>query len=116
MKKTTTKKTAPKKRMADGLMQGLQQAVLMRQGKLEGRRTVRVLARPAPKWTSSAIKKLRAEYNMSQPEFAALLNVKVATIRSWEQGNRIPNGTSARLLEFCADDIERVKQRYNLVS
>lgn len=93
--------------MATGLLEGLKQAVQMEEGTLEGRETKRSLSRPAPKWTKSAIKKLREEvFQMSQPVFASLLNVKTATIRSWEQGQRTPDGAAARLLEVLASDTE----------
>lgn len=41
---------------------------------------------------------------MSQPVFASLLNVKAATVRAWEQGQRVPDGAPARLLEILAGD------------
>lgn len=110
--KKTTPKTKQKKRMADGLLKGMREAVQIQKGEILGRRTIRVLSKPAPKWSKATLKKLRKKYAMSQTEFAALLNVKVATIRSWEQGNRIPDGASSRLLQFCADDIEGIKQKY----
>jgi putative transcriptional regulator len=94
-----------KSRMADGLLKGLKQAAQMERGELTGRERVRTLSRPAPKWTKHEIKRLRTEvFNMSQPVFASLLNVKAATIRAWEQGQRIPDGAAARLLEILAEN------------
>ena len=57
----------------------------------------------------SAIKRLRPKdiigirekLNVSQPVFAALLNVPVATARSWEQGKRKPSGAALRLLDIA---------------
>jgi putative transcriptional regulator len=93
------------KRMADGLLLGLQQAVDMKSEKIKGRETLKVLSRPAPKWTKTKIKKLRTEiFGMSQPIFASLLNVKTATVRAWEQGQRVPDGAASRLLEILALD------------
>ena len=37
---------------------------------------------------------------MSQSVFAATLNVKPKTVQAWEQGNRVPSGSTARLLEI----------------
>ena len=37
---------------------------------------------------------------VSQPVFASILNVPVATARSWEQGTRSPSGAALRLLEL----------------
>lgn len=96
-----------KTRMADGLLKGLEQAVKMEQGSLVGRERVRTLSRPAPKWSKHEIKRLRTQvFHMSQPVFASLLNVKPATVRAWEQGQRTPDGAAARLLELLACDKE----------
>ena len=93
------------KRVAEGLLVGLRQAVQMEQGSLKGRERVRTLSRPAPKWSKHEIKRLRMEvFQMSQPVFASLLNVKPATVRAWEQGQRVPDGAAARLLEVLAAD------------
>ena len=44
---------------------------------------------------------IRQELNVSQPVFAALLNVPLATARSWEQGRRKPSGAALRLLDLA---------------
>lgn len=94
-----------KRRMAEGLLKGLQQAAQMERDELEGRERVRTLSRPAPKWSRHEIRRLRTEvFHMSQPVFASLLNVKPATVRAWEQGQRVPDGAAARLLEVLAAD------------
>ncbi len=43
------------------------------------------------------VKLLRERYRLSQPKFAALMGISVATLRNWEQGRRRPEG-SARVL------------------
>ena len=94
-------------KVADELLNSLQQAVAMENNELEGRETVRKLSKPAPKWTKKGIKKLREEvFEMSQPIFASLLNVKPATVRAWEQGQRTPDGAASRLLEILSKDSE----------
>jgi len=96
-----------KTRMATGLVQSLKETNAIKRGELTGRETTRRLSRPAPKWSKVAIKKLREEvFQMSQPVFASLLNVKPATVRVWEQGQRIPYGAAARLLEILSNDTE----------
>ena len=45
-----------------------------------------------------AIKALRSKIGLSQPKFAALLNVDVGTLRNWEQGRREPTGPAKALL------------------
>jgi DNA-binding transcriptional regulator YiaG len=94
------KVVSKKKRMADGLLEGLKQAAQMERKEVTGRERTRTLSRPAPKWSKQEIKRIRTEhFQMSQPAFAALLNVKVATVRAWEQGQRIPDGAASRLLQ-----------------
>ena len=44
---------------------------------------------------------IRQQLNVSQPVFAALLNVPLATARSWEQGKRKPSGAALRLLDLA---------------
>lgn len=93
------------KQMAAGLLKSLNEAEAMDHGGLKGRETKRALSRPAPKWSKAQIKKLRMEvFEMSQTVFASLLNVKPATVRAWEQGQRTPDGAAARLLEVLSKD------------
>jgi putative transcriptional regulator len=74
---------------------------------LEGRKklTMRVtrLQLPAPVKAVNRkdIAGIRHRLNVSQPVFAALLNVPVATARSWEQGKRKPSGAALRLLDLA---------------
>lgn len=44
---------------------------------------------------------IRKQLNVSQPVFAALLNVPLSTARSWEQGTRKPSGAALRLLDLA---------------
>lgn len=99
------------KTMADGLIQGLQEAVAHSRGELRLRNRSRELPKPAPKWTASQIRKLRKEvYQMSQPAFALVLNITAATVRSWEQGQKSPSGAAARLLQIMANDRHTVER------
>ena len=100
-----------KKRMADGLITGLEQAVKMERGTLVGRSRERSLSRPAPNWSKREIQQLRKEvFQMSQPIFASLLNIKPATVRAWEQGHRTPDGAAARLLEVLSNNTTLVQK------
>jgi len=53
---------------------------------------------------ANAIKALRARIGLSQPKFAALLNVDVGTLRNWEQGRREPTGPARALLTAISRD------------
>ncbi len=46
------------------------------------------------------VKRIRANYQLSQSEFAALLGVSVRTVQNWEQGRRVPEGPARVLLQI----------------
>ncbi len=48
------------------------------------------------------IKRIRANYKLSQGEFAALLGISVSTLRNWEQGRRTLEGPARILLQVAA--------------
>ncbi len=48
------------------------------------------------------VKRIRANYKLSQSEFAALIGISVATLRNWEQGRRTPEGPARILLQVAA--------------
>lgn len=51
------------------------------------------------------IKKIRTSLNMSQTEFAELLNISFATVNRWENGRAIPNKLAqSTLYELCKSD------------
>jgi putative transcriptional regulator len=55
---------------------------------------------PAVQLSTSQIKEIRKEMNLSQAVFAKLLNVSPSSIRQWEQGKRKPSGSTKVLLEL----------------
>jgi len=74
---------------------------------LEGKRklTLRVaqlmLPGPVKPIKPKDIRGIRHTLGVSQPVFAALLNVPLTTARSWEQGRRSPSGAALRLLDLA---------------
>jgi len=50
--------------------------------------------------TSVQIKEIRKKRHLSQTVFAKLLNVSPSSVRQWEQGKRIPTGSTKVLLEL----------------
>ena len=50
--------------------------------------------------TSAQIKGIRKKRHLSQTVFAQLLNVSPSSVRQWEQGKRIPSGSTKVLLEL----------------
>jgi putative transcriptional regulator len=59
------------------------------------------LPKPAPVIGPREVKRLRSRLKMSQPVFAAVLNVPTVTAISWEKGRRQPSGAALRLLEIA---------------
>jgi putative transcriptional regulator len=70
----------------------------------EGGAILRGEAPPARKFvvTGPDVQRIRASYQLSQDEFAALIGVSVATLRNWEQGRRTPDGPARILLQVAA--------------
>ena len=46
-------------------------------------------------------KEIRKKFNLTQVEFANLLNISVGTLRNWEQGRRKPEGPARVLLKIA---------------
>jgi putative transcriptional regulator len=70
----------------------------------EGGAILRGEAPPSRSFSINApgVKQLRAQYQLSQHGFAALLGISVATLRNWEQGRRVPEGPARVLLQVVA--------------
>ena len=58
---------------------------------------------PAPHggYLAQRVRDIRRSMALSQPVFAAALNVSTETVRAWEQGKREPDGPTRRLLEVA---------------
>jgi putative transcriptional regulator len=52
---------------------------------------------------------------VSQPIFGQFLGVDVKTVRSWEQGRRVPSGMDSRLLEEIQASPEHWRSRLDAV-
>ena len=52
--------------------------------------------------TEPDVAAVRLRYDLSQPEFAALLGISVRTLQNWEQGRRQPQGAARVLLRVAA--------------
>jgi putative transcriptional regulator len=70
-------------------------------------RTTRIkLPKPAPAMSPRDVGRIRARLKVSQPIFAAILNVPTVTAISWEKGRRKPSGAALRLLEIVKNHPE----------
>lgn len=90
------------------LIGALEEAVAHEGGKLPAARTKRVVitARrtrvlPPPAYTPDEIRRIRHALSMSQQVFADLLNASASAVRAWEQGARVPDGPTRRLLQVA---------------
>ena len=54
------------------------------------------------------VKEIRAQYDLSQSQFASLLGISVKTLQNWEQGRRAPRGPARVLLQVAARHPEAV--------
>jgi transcriptional regulator with XRE-family HTH domain len=54
-----------------------------------------------PVYDAERVRRVRRRLNISQQVFAKLLYVSLPTVRSWEQGSRVPDGAARRLLAIA---------------
>ena len=81
------------KRVADGILRGLEQALAFVEG--TAKKGTYVVHIPP----EIDVKAIRGRLGMTQREFAVRVGFSVNTLRHWEQGRRVPEGpTRAYLL------------------
>ena len=96
------------------IVDGLQSlAATLRAGKpLESQFTVRTFKIPPPaQCRGKEVRRVREILAMSQASFAAFLGVDPSTVRSWEQGLRLPSPLACRLLSAIAEDPDYWRRR-----
>ena len=89
-----------KKADFDDLVKSVRQAGKIRRKKMRPARAVTF--KPAD------IRRIRDSLGQSQPEFAMMIGVSVATLRNWEQGRRTPEGPAQALLRVAAQNPKAV--------
>jgi putative transcriptional regulator len=88
------------------LIESAREAARIERGEIEPARVTRytvahAAVQPPPQYGAGRIREIRDQMELSQPVFAAALNVSPDTIRAWEQGKREPDGPTLRLLEVA---------------
>jgi putative transcriptional regulator len=67
--------------------------------------TLRTMTAPLPPpvkpLSPSQVRSIRRKLNVSQPVFAAMMNIPIVTAASWERGRRKPTGAALRLLDIA---------------
>jgi putative transcriptional regulator len=89
------------------LLASVRQAGRIRRGTLKPSRTT--VFDPAD------VREVRTKLKVSQPEFALMIGVSVATLRNWEQGRRVPDGPALALLRVAAKNPKAVAEALHVV-
>lgn len=97
------------------LIRSMEQAVKIAEGTMAPSREYdlpltakHVSVPPAPEYDAGSVIAIRNSLKLSQAVFAQALNVSAGTVRSWEQGEKPPQGPSRRLLEIAAKSPETI--------
>ena len=108
------------KNFGELLIQSLHDAVAFEGGKLDARINVRELTvREAkvdtpPRYSNERVRATRLKLGYSQPIFAKALNVSTQTVKAWEQGTRVPDGPTRRLLEIAEETPEILQRKVHV--
>ncbi|HET7584824.1 MAG TPA: helix-turn-helix domain-containing protein [Gemmatimonadaceae bacterium] len=104
--------------VGEEIIAGLEEALAYERGELKGVKVTRATlatqragVAPAPSVGAQGIMALRERLRLSQPVFAAALNVSPETVKKWEQGTRDPDGAALRLLELADAHPEWIIER-----
>ena len=112
--------TRRKATFGERLLESAREAARIERAEAEpGRVTLYTVAEaevePPPQYGAGRIREIRNRMELSQPVFAAALNVSPDTIRAWEQGKREPDGPTLRLLEVAEQHpevfLEKLRKR-----
>jgi len=95
------------------LKKGMQDSIAYSRGELTLVTTE--LPVPPPRPRPGDILSLRKKHRMSQAVFAAVVNVSVKTVQSWEQGVRQPSEASLRVLQILHREPEIVSKIFTWV-
>lgn len=92
-----------KTKMGRAIIEGLNDVIEYERGRKKLKTSSLEIPDPAPLWSQKKLSRLRKEvFKVSQTVFAAMLSVKPATIRAWEQGLKRPSGAASRLIQIIA--------------
>ncbi len=83
----------PKRDIGMEILEGIREIKAYKAGRVTLR--THKLRHPAP------TRKIRAQLQLSQAEFASLMGVSPRTVQDWEQGRRKPSGPAEALLRIA---------------
>ncbi len=83
----------------DDLITGLNQAIEIKKGNLNGRKTTLVIE-PVIQYNEDDVKRIRTSSGMSQSAFAEYMGVSPKTVEAWEHGTNKLSGPVCRILSL----------------
>ena len=93
-----------KRRLADDLLESLEEA----RDYFAGKRTGAVVHRVFPR--ESDAREARMKLGLSQREFAAVIGTGVGTVRKWELGSRKPSGAARTLITVIKAEPKAIRR------
>jgi len=93
-----------KRRLADDLLESLEEA----RDYFAGKKTGAIVHRVIPSHTDA--REARHKLGLSQREFASLIGTGVGTVRKWELGTRRPSGAARTLIEVIKTEPKAVRR------
>jgi len=93
-----------KRRLADDLLESLEEA----RDYFAGKKTGAIVHRVVPSHTDA--REARHKLGLSQREFAAVIGTGVGTVRKWELGTRRPSGAARTLIEIIKAEPKAVRR------
>lgn len=93
-----------KRRLADDLLESLNEA----RDYFAGKRTGAIVHRVFPR--ESDAREARLKLGLSQREFASFIGTGVGTVRKWELGTRRPSGAARTLIEVIKSEPKAVRR------
>ncbi len=84
----------------ESIKKGAQEAIKWKKGKKTAAR--------ARRYTAMDVAGIRKKTKMTQREFSESFSIPLLTLRQWEQGKRVPQGTAQTLLKIIDTDAESV--------
>lgn len=93
----------------EDLKKGLNEAIDYHKGDKSKARIKQIEIKNVKYLNPNEIKDLKNNLNLTQKNFAYLMNVSNKTVESWESGKNKPNGSSQRLLNIFSSNPEIIK-------
>ena len=102
---STKKIKLTKENFGDLLLESMEQVLDHAKGKITLKSERLELPHDPPLFSKTRIKNIREKLmKVSQPVFASILGCTASAVKSWEQGENKPNGSTRRLLELIEKD------------